>query len=116
MNQMIAKGRIQFRCVASAIIATAALAAAGQAQSDNSLTDATQVFATPIEQHIVNDGALDQIRGRFVPDTAIDADGVILWDERPGRGAGGGGGDSSHRVANGLNNRQSATVTTQRDW
>ncbi|USZ50724.1 hypothetical protein [Halomonas sp. DN3] len=116
MNQTIANSRTLV--LGASIAIGVALAAAGSmsAHSDTAMLDEQQVFGAPGDQHLVNDGALDTIRGRFVPEQGIDADGVILWDERPGRGAGGGGDDSSHRAANGLNNRQSANVTTQRDW
>ncbi|ALM51630.1 hypothetical protein [Halomonas huangheensis] len=70
------------------------------------------------EFEVINDNTLEQVRGRYIPHTDTDigaVDGVILWDERPGRDAGGGGSGVDHRAANGLNNLQRVSVTAQRN-
>ncbi|GEN23362.1 hypothetical protein [Halomonas cupida] len=65
--------------------------------------------------NVISDDSLEQVRGRYMPHTGIETsaiDGVILWDERPGRDTGGGR-SADHRSANGLNNVQRISVTTQ---
>lgn len=65
--------------------------------------------------NVIGDDSLEQVRGLYMPHAGIDisaVNGVILWDERPGRDP---GGDRSadHHSANGLNNIQRVSVTTQ---
>ena len=65
---------------------------------------------------LLGDQDLGNIRGRFIEVPSVDINGVILWDERPGRGVGGSGsGGRDHRVSSGLNNTQSVNVFSQRD-
>jgi hypothetical protein len=65
---------------------------------------------------LLGDQDLGHIRGRFVEVPSVDVNGVILWDERPGRGVGGSGsGSRDHRVSSGLNNTQSVNVFSQWD-
>jgi len=105
------------QAVAIAMLCGVASGVVGVAQADSSASDIGLVFERGTHSlRLVEDRSLENIRGRYVPETSIASDGVILWDERPGRGAGGGGGrDGDHRLSNGLNNIQRVNVTTQRD-
>jgi|GEM_PF-2543859 len=65
----------------------------------------------------LDDSSLASIRGRYVDARALEeggADFVILWDERPGQGAGSDGKGAGRSISTGLGNQQSTTVTTGR--
>lgn len=77
-----------------------------------------EIFGASAARRIesLDDGSLASIRGRYVDARVPSDEGagfVILWDERPGQGAGHDGKGSGRSTSIGLGNRQSTTVLTE---